>query len=103
MIEQVWTIRECTHTEAEITIAIYLIFLKKWANPGLFSVYFRLFKQTLKFLQQINVKNVHPVSSTGIQTHNLMITSLPPYPLDQGLIFYSLRLGWTPSFTEMLF
>ena len=82
-----------------MTIAIYLFFVKKkWANPGLFSVYFRLFKQTLKFLQQINVKNVHEVSSTGIQTHNLMITSLPPYPLDQGLIFYSLRLGWTPSF-----
>ena len=31
-------------------------FLKKWANPGLFFVYFRLFKQTLQFLQQINVK-----------------------------------------------
>ena len=40
-----------------MTIAIYLFFVKKkWANPGLFSVYFRLFKQTLKFLQQINVK-----------------------------------------------
>ena len=34
----------------------------KWANPGLFFVYFCLFKQTLQFLQQINVKNVHPVS-----------------------------------------
>ena len=29
---------------------------KKWANPGLFLVYFRLFKQTLEFLQQIYVK-----------------------------------------------
>ena len=37
---------------------------------GLFFVYFRLFKQTKQFLQQINVKNVHPVYSAGIQTHN---------------------------------
>ena len=27
-----------------------------WANPGLFFIYFRLFKHTLQFLQQINVK-----------------------------------------------
>ena len=31
-------------------------FLKKWANPGLFFIYFRLFKQTLKILQQISEK-----------------------------------------------
>ena len=29
-------------------------------------------------------KNVHPVSSTGIQTHNLLIMSLLPKPLCQG-------------------
>ena len=29
-------------------------------------------------------KNVHPVSSAGIQTHNLLITSLLSQPLDQG-------------------
>ena len=40
---------------------------------GLFFVY----------LKQINVKNVHRVSGARIQTHNLMITSLLPYPLDQ--------------------
>ena len=39
-----------------LTIALTVIFLKKWANPGLFFVYFRLFKQTLQLLQQINVK-----------------------------------------------
>ena len=32
---------------------------------------FRLFKLTLQFLQQIHVKNVHPVPGAGIQTHNL--------------------------------
>ena len=29
---------------------------KKWANPGSVIVYFHLFKQTLQFLQQKNVK-----------------------------------------------
>ena len=29
-------------------------------------------------------KNVHPVNSTGIQTHNLWNMSLLPLPLDQG-------------------
>ena len=33
-----------------------VILFLKWANPGLFFVYFRLFKHTLQFLQQINVK-----------------------------------------------
>ena len=32
--------------------------LFKWAHPWLFFIYFRLFKQTIQFLQQINVKNV---------------------------------------------
>ena len=42
-------------------------------------VYFCLFKQTsLQLLQQIYVKNVHPVYSTRIQTHNLWNTSLLP-------------------------
>ena len=34
--------------------------------PGLFFFYFRLFKQTLKFLQQINEKNIHSVNVAGI-------------------------------------
>ena len=33
----------------------------KWASPGLFSLYFRLFKPTLQFLQQIHV-NKYPSS-----------------------------------------
>ena len=59
------------------------IFLKKWANPGLFyrlvSVFFK--QTSLQILQQINV---HPVYGAGIQTHNLRNMSLLPYPLDQG-------------------
>ena len=38
--------------------------------------FFGLFKQTIQILQQINVKNVHPVSSARIQTHDLLIMSL---------------------------
>ena len=33
---------------------------------GHFFIYFHLFKQTFHILQQINVKNVHPVYGTGI-------------------------------------
>ena len=32
----------------------------------------------------MNVKNVHPVSGTGIRTHNFLITSLLPQSLDHG-------------------
>ena len=53
-------------------------FLKKWANPVLFFIHFRLFKRTLLFLQQINVKNVQSVYGAGIQTHNLCNMSLLP-------------------------
>ena len=31
-------------------------FFKKWANPVLFLFIFSLFKQTIQYLQQINVK-----------------------------------------------
>ena len=39
---------------------------------------FNLFSpfQTLQFLQQINVKNVHPVYGAGIRTHDLRNMSL---------------------------
>ena len=53
------------------------VFLK-CVFPGLFFVYFRLFRQTLQYLQQINVKNFHPVYSAGFRTHDLWNTSLVP-------------------------
>ena len=53
-------------------------------HPGLFFIYFCLFKQALQFLQQIYEKNVHPVYGAGIQTHNLQDMSLLPSPLEQG-------------------
>ena len=42
-------------------------------QPRPLFVYFRLFKKTLQIIEQINVKNVHPISGAGIQTHNLLI------------------------------
>ena len=53
-------------------------FFKRIGHPQPLFIYFRLFKQTLQFLRQINVKNVHPVFSTGIQTHDLQKVSLLP-------------------------
>ena len=53
----------------------YCFFLKM-AILGLFFIYFRFFKQTSQILQQIKVKNVHPVCGAGIRTKDLQNTSL---------------------------
>ena len=49
----------------------------KWAIPASFF-YFRLSKQTLQFLHQIFVKNIHLVYGTAIWTRNFQIMSLLP-------------------------
>ena len=47
-------------------------------QPGIF-VLFSVFLSNITSLQQIYyVKNVHPVYRTGIQTHNLLFTSIFP-------------------------
>ena len=66
------------HSSTSMVLALKLILKKKWANPSLFLHIFSLFKQTIQFLQQINVKNVHPVYSTGIRTHDLSNMSRHP-------------------------
>ena len=53
-------------------------FLKNGPTSASFLFIFVLFKQTLQFLQQIYVKNVHPVYGAGIQTHDLRNVSLFP-------------------------
>ena len=53
-------------------------FFKKIGSPRPLLRLFSVFS-----LQQINVKKVHRVSGATIRTHNLLITSLLPYPLDQ--------------------
>ena len=57
-----------------------LLFFKKWANPGLFFIYFRLFQRTLQFLQQINVKNVllvYDSNSWPLESDSPSITTRP--------------------------
>ena len=53
--------------------------LKNGPSPASFSFIFGLFQTNINtILQQINVKNVHPVYGTGIRTHDLKIVSLLP-------------------------
>ena len=67
-------------TEQLIYQKILLLFLKIGPTPASFSFIFGLFKQTIQFLQQINVKkrHVHPVYGAGIQTHDLQNVILLP-------------------------
>ena len=49
------------------------IVFEKMDQPGLFFIYFQSFKSNITILQQINVKNIHPVYCAGIRTHNLLV------------------------------
>ena len=55
-----------------------VIFKKKWANPSLSLFIYDLFQTNKTILQQINVKNDHPVYGAGIQTHDLSNMSRQP-------------------------
>ena len=69
------------HSHKNVSLFMAQCLFKKWANPGLFLVYFLFFfKQTIQLLQQINVKKCHdhPVYSARIQTHDLPNVSLLP-------------------------
>ena len=50
-------------------------FLTKGYLPPLLDLFLVLFKETIQILQESNVKNVHPVSGDGIQTHDILISS----------------------------
>ena len=73
-----WTADESTEQwpPPSISKVMQNYFLNR-PTPASFSFIFGLPKQTLQFLQQINVKNVHPVYGAGIRTHNLQNVSLP--------------------------
>ena len=60
------------------------MFLNGLSQAYVFRLSSIFFNQTIQFLLQINVKNVHAVYVADIQTHNLQIVSLIPQPLDQG-------------------
>ena len=70
----------------------------------------------IQCLQQINVKNAHPVYSAGIRTHNQRNMSFLTKPLDQGsspnkplagIVLYSKKLACVPyrlaSFALLIF
>ena len=59
---------------------VSISFLKTGPTLASFSFIFGLFKETIQFLQQINVKkcHVHSVYIAGIQTHDLQNVSLLP-------------------------
>ena len=59
-----------------LSLSFYLYI--KWANPGLFFVYFWSFQTKFHFLHQINVKNVHPVYGAKIRAHDLTNMSHTP-------------------------
>ena len=52
--------------------------IKKWAIPGLFLFILSLFQTNITFLQQINVKNVHPEYGAWIRTEDFQNMSLLP-------------------------
>ena len=60
---------------------------KKWANPGLFFVYFQSFQKTIQFLQQINVKKF----PSSIQCRDLN-----PEPLEHESPPITTRRGASP-------
>ena len=74
-----------------------LLFTKRFSQIVLFNgpspnsfLFLVFFKQTLKFFQQINVKNDHPVYSAGIQTYDHYeshtITTRPGLPPSKKVI-----------------
>ena len=62
----------------ELAVQSKFLFLNG-PSPASFSFIFGLFQTNINtILQQINVKNVHPVYGTGIRTHDLQNMSLLP-------------------------
>ena len=76
--------------ESAIKASLFLkpIFFKKMGQPWpLFRLFLVFFKQTIHFFttnQCEKCPNVHPVYGAGIRTHNLLIMSRHPLPLDKG-------------------
>ena len=66
-------------------------------NGHLFHLFSSFQGHFTNFTKNRYVKNVHPVYSTGIRTHNLGNISLLPYPLDQGSRPFTLLLLLPPT------
>ena len=57
---------------------VTIVFFKKNRHPLRLFHLFLSFQKNITILQQINVKNVHPVYGAGIQAHDLWNMSLLP-------------------------
>ena len=68
---------------AKYSCVKFVLFLNG-PTPTYFLFIFGLFIQAIKFLQQINVKNIHTVYGARIQTHSLLNMSHLPLPLEHG-------------------
>ena len=79
------------------------VFFKNWPTPASFSFIFGLFQTNIiTILQQIYVKNVHPVYGAGIRTHDLWNVSLFPLPLEISMLAASSSAAAHFSSKEML-
>ena len=70
---------------------------KKWANPGSVIVYFHLFKQTLQFLQQKNVKKCPSIIRRWDLNSQPSDHETPPLTTRPGCLPYSFALVSTLS------
>ena len=67
-----------TYVLASVVATEKWVFLN-WANPGLFYCLFSVFSNKYyNFYNKYMWKNVHPVYSVGIRTHDLCNMSLLP-------------------------
>ena len=65
-------------TLGPIHLSTHLCFFIKVGHPRPRFHLFSVFVKQAITLQQINVKNIYPISGAGTPTHNLLNTS-PPY------------------------
>ena len=70
--------KTCLHWKNALNISAFKRMNCIFLNGHLFCFIFSLFKQTIQFLQYINVKIVHSLYCARIRTHNLSIMSHLP-------------------------
>ena len=80
-----WRMNSRIHCQSKF---LEKFFQKNGPTLASFIIYFWSFsnKHHYNFYNKYMWKNVHPVYSTGIWTHDLRNVSLLPYPLDKSLL-----------------
>ena len=85
-----WMTINAIKANLNANLSYIITFFKNRLIPVTFSLIFVFFKETSQFLQQIYVKNVHPVYSAGIWTQHLQS---PPI---------NTRLGLPPLYNRII-